>query len=88
MNFFIFDQMFLVTDVSYGDWKGVIFLSFASLFTWCEQILSRKNFYSDDFYSKLFELKINQARLSLLFKNTSVFVKYYRSNLSNQDQTQ
>ena len=29
--FFIFDQLYLVTDVSYGDGKGVIFLSFFSL---------------------------------------------------------
>ena len=36
MSFFIFDRLYLVTDMSYGDGKGVIFLSFASSFMWYE----------------------------------------------------
>ena len=34
--FFIFDRLYLVTDVSYGDRKGDIFLGFASFFMWRE----------------------------------------------------
>ena len=33
-----------MTHVSFGDGKGVIFLSFHSSFMWCEQFCPRKNF--------------------------------------------
>ena len=35
--FFIFDQLYLMTLMSSGDWKGVIFHSFDSSVMWCEQ---------------------------------------------------
>ena len=47
--FFIFNWLYLVTDVSFGDRKGVTFLSFASSFMWCEQFCPRRTFHSDDF---------------------------------------
>ena len=47
---FIFYWLYLVTDMSYGNWKGFIFLSFASSFMWCEQFCTGKTFYFDDFY--------------------------------------
>ena len=48
--FFIFDRLYLVTDVSYWDGKGVIFLSFASSFIWCEQFCPGRTFYFDAFH--------------------------------------
>ena len=48
--FFIFDRLYLVTDVSYGDGKGVIFLNFASCLMRCEQFCPGRTFYFDDFY--------------------------------------
>ena len=47
---FIFDRLYPMTDVSSGDGKGVIFLSFASSFMWCEQFCPGRTFYFDDFY--------------------------------------
>ena len=40
--FSIFDWLYLITDVSSGDGKGVIFISFDSSFMWCEQFFSRR----------------------------------------------
>ena len=48
-SFFIFGRLYLMTDVSSGDGKGVI-LSFDSSFTWCQQCCSGRIFYFDDFY--------------------------------------
>ena len=48
--FRIFDWLYLLTDVSYGDRKGVIFRSFAGSFMWHEQVCSGRMFYFDDFY--------------------------------------
>ena len=48
--FFIFDRFYLVTPVSSGDGKGVIFLSFDSSFTRCEQFCLERTFYFDDVY--------------------------------------
>ena len=48
--FFIFDRLYLVNDVSYGDGICVIFLSFASTFMWCKQFCPGRTFYFDDFY--------------------------------------
>ena len=42
--------LYLMTDVSSGDRKGVIFLSFASSLMWCEQFCPGRTFYFDDFY--------------------------------------
>ena len=47
--FSIFDRLYLATDVSYGDEKGVTFLNFASSFMWCEQFCLGRTFYFDDF---------------------------------------
>ena len=47
---FIFDWLYLVTDVSYGDRKGDIFSSFSRPFMWCEQFCPGRTFYFDDFY--------------------------------------
>ena len=42
-DFFIFGQLNLMTHVSSGNGKGVIFLSFDSSFMWCGQFgLGRK----------------------------------------------
>ena len=43
-RFFIFERLCLVTDVSYGDGKGIIFLNFASSLIWCEQFAQEKLF--------------------------------------------
>ena len=48
--FFIFDQLYLMTDVSSGDRKGVIFLSFDSSFICCEKFCTGRTFYFDDLY--------------------------------------
>ena len=42
--FSFFIGWYLVTDVSYGDGKGVIFLSFASSFMWCKQFCPERAF--------------------------------------------
>ena len=47
--FFILDWLDLMTHVSSGNGKGVIFLSFGSSFMWCEQFCSGRAFYFDDF---------------------------------------
>ena len=49
-HFFIFDRLYLVADVLYGDEKGVLFLIFASSFIWLEQFCPGRTFYFDDFY--------------------------------------
>ena len=41
---FIFDRLYLLTHVSPGDRKGVIFLSFDSSSMWCEQFCPGKTF--------------------------------------------
>ena len=48
--FFIFYRLYLMTHVSSGDEKGIIFLSSDSSFMWCEQFCSGRTFYFDDFY--------------------------------------
>ena len=50
MGFFRFDRLYLMTHVSSGDGKGVIFLSFDSSFMWCEQFCPGRTFYFDDYY--------------------------------------
>ena len=47
---FIFDRLYLMTRVSSGDGKYVIFLSFDSSFMWCENFCPGRTFYFDDFY--------------------------------------
>ena len=47
---FILDWLYLMADESSGDGKGVIFLSFACSFMWCEQFRPGRTFYFDDFY--------------------------------------
>ena len=42
--FFIFDWLHLVTDVSYMNDKGVIFIRFASSFMWCEHFVQEEHF--------------------------------------------
>ena len=49
-SFFIFDRLYLLAHVLFGDRKGVIFLSFDSSFMWCEQFCHGRTFYFDDFY--------------------------------------
>ena len=39
-----------MTHVSFGDGKGVIFLSFDSSFMWCEHVCPGRTFYFDDIY--------------------------------------
>ena len=48
--FFIFDRLYLMTDVSYWDEKGVMFFSFAGSFMCGEQFCPGRTFYFDDFY--------------------------------------
>ena len=48
--YFIFDWLYLMTDVSHGDGKGIILLRFASSLMWCEQFCPGRTFYFDDFY--------------------------------------
>ena len=43
--FSFFDRLYLVTDVSYGDRKCAIFLSFSSSFMWCGQFCPGRTFY-------------------------------------------
>ena len=43
-DFFHFDRLYLLTDVSPGDRKGVIFLSFDSSSMWCEQFCPGRTF--------------------------------------------
>ena len=47
---FIFDRLYLMTHVSSGNGKGVIFRSLDSSFMWCEQFCLGSTFYFDDFY--------------------------------------
>ena len=48
--FVICDRLYLMTNVSAEDGKGVIFLNFDSSFMWCEQFCPGRTFYFDDFY--------------------------------------
>ena len=47
--FLIFDRLYLMTHVSSGKGKGVIFLRFDSSFMWCEQFFPGRTFYFYDF---------------------------------------
>ena len=42
--FLFFDRLYLVTDMSSRDGKGVIYLSFACSFMWCEQFCPGRTF--------------------------------------------
>ena len=46
----IFDRLYLMTHVSSGDGKGVIFLSFGSSLMWREQYCPTRTLNFDDFY--------------------------------------
>ena len=43
-SFFHFDRLYLMTHVSFGDERGVIFPSFDSSFMWCEQFCQEELF--------------------------------------------
>ena len=48
-SFFMFDRLYLMTDVPSGDSKGVIFLNFDSSFMSCEHFSPERTFYFEDF---------------------------------------